>query len=126
MRGQERARLSHDAILKVRVSHLRRPRHRLATLVEIDAGLAQGRGTDGRRDSSKLVDTGEQGEVTEMHVNSYKPIVTNTLSIIAGTRPAVKPVATNGDSTSAAQTRLALGVHEFYDRKVDSQRLETE
>ncbi len=85
-----------------------------------------GRGTDGMRDSSRQLDTGEQGEVTEMHVNAVKPIIQNTLSIICGTRPGVKPVATNGDSATSAQTRLALGLHEFYDRKMSAKSIEIE
>lgn len=85
-----------------------------------------GYGTDGFRDSSSLRDSGEVGEVTELHVNTLKPIAQNTLSIIAGTRPAIKPVATNGDSASAAQTRLATGLHEYYDRRVAGKGLEIE
>lgn len=85
-----------------------------------------GHGTDGFRTSAELIDTGDVGEVTEMHVNSLKPIAQNTLSIIAGTRPAIKPVATNGDSASAAQTRLAMGLHEYYDRRVSAKALEIE
>lgn len=85
-----------------------------------------GRGTDGQRDSSRQLSNGEQGEVTEMHVNAVKPIVQNTLSIICGTRPGVKPVATNGDAATSAQTRLALGLHEFYDRKMSAKSLEIE
>ena len=85
-----------------------------------------GRGTDGNRDDTSLLDAGEQGEVTEMHVNLIRPVIQNTLSIIAGTRPAVKPVATNGDSATAAQTRLAAALHEYYDRKTNAKPLEIE
>lgn len=80
-----------------------------------------GRGTDTQRDSSMLRDSGEQGEVTELQMNGVKPIVQNSLSLIAGQPPAVKPVSTNGDTTSAAQTRLALALHEYYERRVDGQ-----
>lgn len=85
-----------------------------------------GRGTDGQRDTTSLLDGGEQGEVTELHTNVIRPVVQNTLSIIAGTRPAVKPVATNGDAVAAAETRLALGLHEYYDRKISAKTLEIE
>lgn len=78
----------------------------------------------GDNDPTRLNDAGEQGEVTAMRVNSVRPVLSNTLAIIAGTRPAVKPVATNGDSATAAQTRLAMGLHEFYDRKISSKSLE--
>lgn len=80
-----------------------------------------GRGTDGMRNSSRMRETGEQGEVSELQLNGVKPIVQNSLSLIAGQPPAVKPVSTNGDSTSAAQTRLALGLHGYYERRVDGQ-----
>lgn len=83
-----------------------------------------GNGTDGTRDSGRLQEAGEQGEVTDMHVNSMRPVLSNTLAIVAGTRPAVKPVATNGDATTAAQTRLAMALHEFYDRKINAKTLE--
>lgn len=85
-----------------------------------------GRGTDGQRSTGGLQLAGEQGEVTDLHVNTIRPVLQNTLSIISGTRPAVKPVATNGDSTTAAQTRLALGLHEYYDRKFSTKTLEIE
>lgn len=83
-----------------------------------------GNGTDGQRSTQRISDAGEQGEVSDFHVNSIRPVLSNTLAIIAGTRPAVKPVATNGDSATAAQTRLAMGLHEFYDRKISAKSLE--
>jgi hypothetical protein len=83
-----------------------------------------GNGTDGRRDSSQLVDTGDDGETVEMHINQVKPIINNELSLIAGTRPNVKAVATNTDSDSLAQTRLAQQLHEYYDRRTNSQTRE--
>ena len=85
-----------------------------------------GRGTDGNRSAAGLQLAGAQGEVTDLHVNTIRPVLQNTLSIIAGTRPAVKPVATNGDSATAAQTRLAMGLHEYYDRKFATKTLEIE
>jgi hypothetical protein len=98
---------------------------RLDSMLRMMTGY-YGQGTDGDRDSSRLQSAGEQGEVTDMHVNTIRPVLSNTLAIIAGTRPAVKPVATNGDSASAAQTRLAMGLHEHYDRKFNVKTLEIE
>lgn len=85
-----------------------------------------GWGVDGLRTASKLRVAGESGELTELHVNAVKPVITNVLSLICGQRPAVKPVAVNGDSESSAQTRLAMQLHEAYDRKTSSAELETE
>lgn len=85
-----------------------------------------GLGTDGDRTSASLTSTGEQGEVTEMHVNGFKPVVQNVVSIIASTRPATKPVVTNSDASNAAEARLALALHEYYDRETSSQDLEVE
>jgi len=83
-----------------------------------------GRGTDNARDSRQLLDAGEQGEVTEMHVNLVKPTLTTAMSIIAGVRPGVKPVATNSSSESASQTRLAAALNDFYERKLSAKGLE--
>lgn len=85
-----------------------------------------GMGLDGQRDAGALVSRGEQGEVTELHVNGLKPVVQNVVSIIAGTRPATKPVVTNGDAENAAQGRLAMALHEYYERETLSQDLEVE
>lgn len=76
-----------------------------------------GRGTTGREDSSAITTAGELGELTRVHVNGVAPIVTNILGLIAGERPAVKPVATNGDDTSSAQARIAQQLHDYYDRR---------
>jgi len=40
-----------------------------------------GSGIDGARDSSRLRGAGEDGEVTEMHINSVRPIVNNSVSL---------------------------------------------
>lgn len=76
-----------------------------------------GRGVSGMEDSAALVSAGEIGELTKVHVNAVAPIVTNVLGLIAGERPAVKPVATNGDDTSSAQARIAQQLHDYYDRR---------
>lgn len=84
-----------------------------------------GWGVDGARSASFLRTTPD-GALTEMHVNAVKPVITNVLSLICSQRPAVKPVAVNQDSDTAAQTRLALQLHEAYDRKTTSAELEVE
>ena len=85
-----------------------------------------GRGTDGARDTSSMRDVGEQGEMTELNINIFRPAVTSVLGIVSGSRPAIKPVSTNGDAASAAQARLATGLHEYYERKTAAKALEIE
>lgn len=80
-----------------------------------------GRGVTGDSDSSDLQIDNEQ---TRAHINGIAPLITNVVGLIAGKRPAVKPVATNGDATSTAQTRLAAQLHEYYDRRDGVQALE--
>ena len=82
-----------------------------------------GRGTDGWRDTSRLLDAGEQGEVIEWSINTVKPIIQNSLSLIAGQKAAVKPVARNGDSKAQAQTRLAMQLNEVYERQSHGEEL---
>lgn len=85
-----------------------------------------GWGVDGFRTASALRVAGEQGEVTELHVNAVKPVIQNVLSLICAQRPAVKPVAVNGDAATTAQTTLASQLHEVYDRKTSAAELEVE
>lgn len=83
-----------------------------------------GRGTDGGRDSRQLNGAGEQGEVTELHVNIVRPTLNTALGIIAGVRPGIKPVSTNTSAESAAQTRLASALNDFYERKLSARDAE--
>ncbi len=83
-----------------------------------------GSGTDGMRDSSAMQDAGEDGEVTELHVNQVRPVINNTLSLIAGTDPAVKARAKNADAKTLAQTRLAEALLESYDNSIASKERE--
>lgn len=83
-----------------------------------------GRGVKGDSTSSDLELGGDAGETTIAHVNGIAPLITNVVGLIAGRRPAVKPVATNGDATSTAQTRLAAQLHEYYDRRDGAPELE--
>lgn len=87
-------------------------------------GAYYGVGVDEQRDSGRLRETGVDGEVTEMHVNQVRPIITNALSLIAGTDPAVKARARNGDAKTLAQTRLAEALLEAYDSATSSKELE--
>lgn len=83
-----------------------------------------GQGTDGFRNSNQLNDAGEDGEITEMHVNQVRPVVNNTLSLIAGVDPVVHARAKNSDARSLAQTRLAQSLLENYDNTLASKERE--
>lgn len=83
-----------------------------------------GHGTDGARDSGALQTQGEDGEVVAMHINAVKPIINNTLSLIAGQEPAVKPKARNEDARALAQARLADSLREAFEGATASKESE--
>jgi hypothetical protein len=83
-----------------------------------------GRGVDGANSSGWLQDKGEDGEVTAMHINSVRPVVNNTMSLICGVEPAVKARAKNGDAKTLAQTRLAEALLQAYDTSTSSKEAE--
>ena len=80
-----------------------------------------GNGTDGERDANSLRDAGEDGEVVEMHTNQIAPVIANTMSLIVGQWPEVKPRAKNESAKSLAETRLALELHKAYEEKSSGQ-----
>lgn len=84
-----------------------------------------GNGTDGWRDSSRQTES-DDDSVVETHVNKIKPAIQNALSIICGTRPALKPKARNGDAIPAAQTRLATLLIETFDERQEIEQLQLE
>lgn len=83
-----------------------------------------GAGIDGQRDSNQLRDAGEDGEVTDLHINQVRPVVNNTLSLIAGVDPVVKARAKNADAKTLAQTRLAEALLASYDTSIASKERE--
>ncbi len=87
-------------------------------------GAYYGSGIDGMRNSNRLQDAGEEGEITELHVNQVRPVINNTLSLIAGTDPVVKAKAKNADAKTLAQTRLAEALLVSYDTSIASKERE--
>jgi hypothetical protein len=83
-----------------------------------------GHGTDGDASSAWLQDKGEDGEVTALHINSVRPVVNNTMSLICGVEPVVKARAKNGDAKTLAQTRLADSLLAAYDASTSSKEAE--
>jgi hypothetical protein len=62
----------------------------------------------------KLTRKGEQGEYTVLDVNQYKAIINNILNMTTNQKPVMDPVATNTDTKSIAQTKLAKGLLDYY------------
>jgi len=69
----------------------------------------------------ELERAGEQGEFTMMSINHYKSLLNNLVTITASNKPAFDPRATNTDTESIAQTKLASGLLDYYlrEKKVD-------
>lgn len=75
-----------------------------------------GRGTTGHGDTSRLLLSGQEGELVEASHNAVRPLVTQVLGLIAGQRPAMKPIATNTDSAALEQAMLADSLREYWER----------
>jgi hypothetical protein len=83
-----------------------------------------GRGVDGARNTSALTMAGEEGELVVATHNSVRPLVTQVLGLIAGQRPAIKPIATNTDSASLEQALLADALREYWERTLGMAQIE--
>jgi hypothetical protein len=70
----------------------------------------------------KLGRTGKEEEFTTMAVNHYRNILTHMKNNTASQRPAFEPRATNTDFDSQAQTIVAAGVLDYYDREKNTDR----
>lgn len=81
---------------------------------------------DAGRDTSRVQLGGEQGELAMFVHNTLRPRVAQQLALIAGQRPGIKPVATNTDSASTAQTILADGLRQYYERTLAIPAIETD
>jgi hypothetical protein len=83
-----------------------------------------GRGVDGSSSAAHTTTAGQQGEMVKMIHNAIKPLVTQVLGLIAGSRPALKPVATNTDATSLSQSELGDQIREHFERELNLGDLE--
>ena len=70
----------------------------------------------------KMIRSGEQGEFTKIHVNDYRNIALHLKSLTTQQRPAFDPRATNTDYKSMAQTILASGLLDYYNREKRMER----
>lgn len=73
-------------------------------------------------DTSRLNQTGTNGELYVIRVNHFRSLLQNLLTLTTSQRPALQPKAQNTDSKSLNQTILARSVLDFY---MTEKRLET-
>lgn len=81
---------------------------------------------DGNKNTSVLLPAGEQGQLVNMTSNHYAGLLNQSCVLITSSRPAFKAIATNSDYSSLAQTQLAEGLLEFYDKSLSLSEREVE
>lgn len=67
--------------------------------------------------TSHLSLTGEQGEVVNYSHNAIRPLITNTLGLIAGQRPGLKAIAVNTDSMALSDAMLADSLRTYTEKQ---------
>ena len=65
----------------------------------------------------QIVDTGEVDEFSALYINHYRSILQAILSITVSQRPAYDARAINNDFESQAQTKLSIGLLDYYMRE---------
>lgn len=65
---------------------------------------------------------GQQGELTKLCVNQYRSFCKHLISITSSQRLQYEPTATNSDYKSQAQTILARGLLDYYNREKKMER----
>lgn len=117
--SEPESRKAADAI-QHRIENFRQSLRRSGKRIRINRAINtySGRGADGNKDTSRLTPAGEQGELLSMTVNHFASLLQNATNLITSSRPAYKAIAANSDYSSLAQTQLADGLLEFYDRNL--------
>ena len=72
----------------------------------------------GDGDTSTILASGEQGEIADLACNHFAALVRQALVLITSDKAAFKAVAGNSDYKSLAQSALADGLLEHYDRRL--------
>lgn len=72
----------------------------------------------GDGDTSTILSSGEQGEIADLACNHFAALVRQALVLITSDKAAFKAVAGNSDYKSLAQSALADGLLEHYDRRL--------
>ena len=68
----------------------------------------------GDDDSSRVMESGEQGELLEIRVNHLRSILNHILVLTTQNRPALKAVAVNSDFISQAAAKLGDNLLDYY------------
>jgi hypothetical protein len=71
----------------------------------------------GAEKAGMLQSGGEQGEFLIGHFNHYRNIIQHLLNMTTSDKPALEPRASNTDAKSQAQTMIASGVLDYYQRE---------
>ncbi|MCP4905984.1 MAG: hypothetical protein GY910_13490, partial [bacterium] len=64
--------------------------------------------------SSAVTYGGDQGELAQLRLNSYRNLAEHLLTMTTGSRPAFSARAVNNDQAAMAQSQLAEGLIDFY------------
>lgn len=64
----------------------------------------------------RMFRSGPQAEYLNIYVNHFRNILQHLIVNVTSKRPDLKPIATNTDHRSAAQTIVSRGVLDYYDR----------
>jgi hypothetical protein len=70
----------------------------------------------------EMGNSGEHGEFTTLDVNHFKSLLNNIHTMTTNQRPALDPRATNTDTESTAQAKLANGLLDYYMREKKVER----
>ena len=71
---------------------------------------------DATGDTSKVRQSGEQGEYVDVTTNDYATLVQQTAGLTTSNKPGFKAIGSNADYDSMAQAQFAQGLLEYYDK----------
>jgi carbon monoxide dehydrogenase subunit G len=74
-------------------------------------------GSSGEGFDHEIKFTGEQGELTQIHINHFRNLAQHIIVMISANRPTMEARAVNSDYKSLAQTYLANGILDYYMRE---------
>lgn len=80
----------------------------------------------GWRNSAAVTYGGDQGELAQLSINSYRNLAEHLLTMTTGSRPAFSARAVNNDQAALAQAQLAEGLIDFYldDKNIEDKAIE--
>ena len=78
----------------------------------------QGWGPRNDADASRLLASGESGEMLSVTVNHFAAMVNQAVVLTTSNKPAVTAIPSNSDFESLAQGQLAESLNDYYDREL--------